>query len=66
MLFNNLVEGMKFKLYNEDNMIDYEFCNIVNITKRINYILIDFNDDNCTTVYGKINNPIHKFVEFVK
>lgn len=65
MTFNDLKLGMRFMLFNQDNPIEYTICKILGITNKGNYILVDFDDLNKTTVYGKLNEPIYKFMKFL-
>ena len=72
LTFNDLKLGMQFKLYSQDNAT-FVICKIMTIDNTFhnseikrNYILVDFDDINQTTVYGKLNDPIHKFMEYLK
>lgn len=63
MTFNDLKLDMQFMLFNEDNPVEYNLCKITGINIKSDYVLIDFNDLNQTTVYGKLDAPIHKFMK---
>jgi len=70
LTFNDLKLGMQFKLYSEDFPVEFSICKIIAIDKKFTsssierqYILVDFDDLNQTTVYGKLNEPIHKFMK---
>ncbi len=70
MIFNDLKLGMQFKLYSEVFPEEFSICKIIAIDKKFTsssierqYILVDFDDVNQTTVYGKLDNPIHKFMK---
>ena len=65
MTFNDLKLGMQFMLFNQDTLIEYNICKIIAINNKPGYILVDFDDSNKTTVYGKLNVPLHKFMKFL-
>lgn len=65
MTFNDLKPGMQFKLYSQNNDT-FVMCNIKLITDNDNYVYIDFDDINKTTVYGNLHKPIHDFMQYIK
>jgi hypothetical protein len=66
MTFNDLKLGMQFKLYSEDNQLEFSICKILVIYDYSDYRSITFDDVNSTTVYGNYEKPLHNFMEFLK
>ena len=64
MLFKDLKEGMRFRLYSEDNPEEFTEGAISEISrgKNTGHRLVQFNDENGVFTWGEDNPPVHEFM----